>query len=87
MESEKIETYVDFARKTFKKLMNMKVTVIPLIIRKLGTISKNPDKIIGELEIRGRIQTFFFVSFLFISFLAAQSAGAVEYTVCFSAEG
>ena len=39
---------LDLARE-LKKLRNMKVMVIPIIIGSLGTVSKNLEKIIGEL--------------------------------------
>ena len=38
-EHEKMDTYLDLARE-LKKLRNMKVTIIPIIIGALGTITK-----------------------------------------------
>ena len=38
--------------KTKKKLWNMKVTVIPIVVRDLGTVLKNLKRRQGELEIR-----------------------------------
>ena len=55
-ESEKIEKYLDLARE-LRKLWNMKVKVIPIVINALGTVPKGLEKNLGELEIRGRIET------------------------------
>ena len=35
----------------------MSVTVIPIVVSALGTILKGLEKKLGELEIRGRIET------------------------------
>ena len=48
-EFEKIEKYLDLARE-LKRLENMKVTVIPIVIGVLGSVSKN-------LETRGDLQS------------------------------
>ena len=39
-----------------KKLWNMKMTVIPIVISALGTISKVLERRLEELEIRGRTE-------------------------------
>ena len=39
-ESEKKENYLDLTRELKWKLLNMKVTVIPIVISALGTVSK-----------------------------------------------
>ena len=52
-ESEKTDKYFDLARK-FKKLWKMKVTVIPIIIGVLGTVSKVLIKRMDDLEMRTR---------------------------------
>ena len=44
-ENEKLEKYLDIAIELRKKLWNMKVTGIPIIIETLGTIPKNLKKI------------------------------------------
>ena len=44
--------YLDLARQ-LKKLSNMKVTVIPMVIGAFGTISKELVKGLEDLEIRG----------------------------------
>ena len=43
--------YVNFARE-LKNLCNMEVTVIPLIVRALGTAYNNMEKSLDELENR-----------------------------------
>ena len=55
-EGEKIYKYLDFAREP-KKLWNMKVTVIPIIVRALGIVPKGLEKRLGKQEIKGRIET------------------------------
>ena len=53
-ESEKINKYIDLARE-LRKLWNMKV--VPIVIGVLGTVPKSLEKNLGELEVRGRIET------------------------------
>ena len=72
------DRYLDITRE-LKKLWNMRVTVIPIVAGALGTFPKGLEKRLEELEIRRRIET--------IQTIVAQSAGAVEYTDCTSAEG
>ena len=55
-ESEKKYKYSDLARGR-KKLWNMKVTVIPIIIGALGTVTKALVKELKDLEVRGRVET------------------------------
>ena len=55
-ESEKRDKYLDLARK-LKKLWTMKVTVIPIVVRALGTIPKGMAKELKDLEIRGQVET------------------------------
>ena len=55
-ESEKKDKYLDFA-KELKKLWNMKVTIIPIVIGALGTVIKGLVKEVEDLEIRGRVET------------------------------
>ena len=57
-ESEKKEKYL---ARELKKLWNMKVTFIPIVIGALGTVTEGLIKGLGDLEIRGReeiIQTY-----------------------------
>ena len=53
---EKIDKYLDLARK-LKKVRNMKVTVIPIVVGSLGTVLISIEKRLEELEIRGRNHT------------------------------
>ena len=55
-ESEKKDKYLDFARE-LKKLWNMQVTIIPIVIGVLGTVSKGQVQGLKDLEIRRRIET------------------------------
>ena len=54
-ESEK-KKYLDLARE-LKKLWNMKVTFIPIIIGALGTVTERLLMGLEDLKIRGRIKT------------------------------
>ena len=53
-ESEKKDKYLDLARE-LKKLWNMKITIVPIMIGALGTITKVLLK--EDLEIGGRTET------------------------------
>ena len=55
-ESEKIDKYLDLA-KELKKLWNMKVTIVPIVIDALGTITKGLLKGLEDLEVSGRVET------------------------------
>ena len=55
-ESEKKDEYLGLARK-LNKLWNMKVTVIPIVIGALGTVTKGLVQGLEDLEIRGRVET------------------------------
>ena len=55
-ESIKNDKYLDLARE-LKKLWNMKLTFIPIIIAILGTVTKGLFKGVGDLEIEGRVKT------------------------------
>ena len=55
-ESEKKDKYHDLARE-LKKLWNMKVTILPIVIGVLGTITKGVLKGLEDLEIGGRVET------------------------------
>ena len=52
-ESEKKDKYLDLARE-LKKLWNMKVTIIPIVIGAFGTVTKGLLKGLEYLEIRER---------------------------------
>ena len=55
-ESEKRDKYLDHARE-LKKLWNRKVTVIPIVIGMLSTVTKGLVKRLENLEIRGQVET------------------------------
>ena len=55
-ECEKKDKYLDIARE-LKKLWNMKLTFIPIVIGSLGTVNKELIKGLENLEIRGRMET------------------------------
>ena len=55
-ESEKKDKYLDLARE-LKRLWNMKVTIVPIVIGALGTITKGLLKGLEDLEIGGRVET------------------------------
>ena len=55
-ESEKKDKYLDLASE-LKKLWNMKVTIVPIVIGALGTITKGFLKALGHMEVGGRVET------------------------------
>ena len=55
-ECEKKDKYLDLARE-LKKLWNMKVTIEPIVIGALGTITKGLLKSLEDLEVGGRVNT------------------------------
>ena len=55
-ENEKMDKYLDLARE-LKKLWNMKVKVIPIVVGALGTVPKGLEKGLENLEIRGKLET------------------------------
>ena len=55
-ESEKKDKYLDLARE-LKKLWNMKVTIVPIVIGTLGTVAKGLLKGLEDLEVGGRVET------------------------------
>ena len=50
------EYYLDFARE-LKKLWNMKVTIIPIVIGSFGTVPKGLLKGLEDLEVGDRVET------------------------------
>ena len=54
--SEKRDKYLDLARE-LKKLLNMKVTIIPIVIGAFGTVTKGLLKGLEDLEVGGRVET------------------------------
>ena len=55
-ENEKMDKYLDLARE-LKKIWNMKVKVIPIVIGTLGTVTKSLEKSLENLGVRGKIET------------------------------
>ena len=55
-ECEKKDKYFDLARE-LKKLWNMKVTIVPIVIGALGTVTKGLLKGLKDLEVDGRVET------------------------------
>ena len=55
-ECEKKDKYVDLARE-LKKLWNMKVTIVPIVIGAFGKVTKGLLKGLGDLEVGGRVET------------------------------
>ena len=56
LKEKTIIKYLDLA-KELKKLWNMKVTVLPIVIGTLGTVTGGLLKGLGDLEIRGWVET------------------------------
>ena len=55
-EREKKDKYLDLARE-LKKLWNMMVTIIPIVIGAFGTVTKGLLKGLEDLEVGGRVET------------------------------
>ena len=53
---KKKDKYLDYARE-LKKLWNMKVTIVPIVIGALGTITKGLLKGLEDLQVGGRVET------------------------------
>ena len=55
-ECEKRDKYLDLARE-LKKLWNMKVTIIPIVIGAFGTVTKGLLNSLEDLEVGGPVET------------------------------
>ncbi len=55
-ECEKMDKYLDLARE-LKKLWNVQVTIIPIVIGAFGTITKGLLKGLENLDVGGRVKT------------------------------
>ena len=55
-ECERRDKYLDLARE-LKKLWNMQVTIIPIVIGAFGTVTKGLLKGMEDLEVGGRVET------------------------------
>ena len=53
--NEKKNKYLDLARE-LKKLWNMKVTIVPIVICAFGTVTKGLLKGLEDLEVSGRVE-------------------------------
>ena len=62
-ECEKKDKYLDLAREV-KKLWNMKVTIVPIVIGSFGTITKGLLKGLEDLEVSGRVETIQMIALL-----------------------
>ena len=62
-EREKKDKSPDLARE-LKKLWNMKVTIVPIVIGALGTITKGLLKGLEDLEVGGRVETIQMIAML-----------------------
>ena len=56
-ENEKKDKYSDLARKLKKKLWNMKLKIIPIVIGDFSTVTKGLLKGQEDLEVGGRVET------------------------------
>ena len=55
-ECEKKDKYLNLVRE-LKKLWNMKVTIVPIVIGAFSRITKGLLKGLGDLEVGGRVET------------------------------
>ena len=55
-ECEKRDKYLDLARE-LKKLWNMEVTIVPIVIGAFSTVTKGLLKSLKDLEVGGRVET------------------------------
>ena len=62
-ECEKKDMYLDLARE-LKKLWNMQVTIIPIVIDAFGAVTKGLLKGLENLEVEGRVETIQTTTFL-----------------------
>ena len=56
-ECEKRNKYLNLARELKKKLWNMKVTIISIVIGAFGAVTKGLLKSLEDLEVGGRVET------------------------------
>ena len=55
-ECEKKDKYIDLARE-LKKLCNMQMTIIPIVIGAFGTVTKGLQKGLEDLQVGRRVET------------------------------
>ena len=63
-ESKKRDKYQDNPKELKKKLWNMKVTVLSIVIGTFDTVTKELVERLKDLEIRGRVETLQITSLL-----------------------
>ena len=68
---EKKDKYLDLVRE-LKKLWNMKVTIIPIVIGAFGTVTKGLLKGLGDLEVGGRVETIQMIALLRIAWILSR---------------
>ena len=78
-ENEKKDKFLDLARE-LKKLWNIKVTIIPVVVGAFGTVTKGLLKGQEDLEIKGLVETTKATTFLRM----ARILRRVEGTCCHS---
>ena len=76
-ENEKKDKYLNFARE-LKNLLNVKVTLIPIVIGTLGTVMKKLEPGLDDWEIRVRVETIQITALL----RSARILRRVLYTCC-----
>ena len=76
-ESEKIDKYLDLAR-GLKKLWNMEMAVISIVVSTLGMVPKS----LGKLEIRERIETIQTTALLSSATILERVPRRLETTYC-----
>ena len=64
-----------------KKLWNMRMTVIPIVIGILGTISKSLERRLEEMEIKGRISDHLNYSIVKIGWNTEKGPGDLRFAV------
>ena len=81
---EKRDKYLDLTRE-LKKLWNMKVTVIPMVVDALGKIPKGLVKGLEDLEIRGQVESIQTTTLLrSVRILSEEEFWRLEETCCHS---
>ena len=56
-ECEKKDKYLDLSRKLKKKLWNMRMTIVPIVIDAFSTVSKGLLKSLDDMDVGGRVET------------------------------
>ena len=82
-ETEKKDKYLDLARE-LKKLWNMKVTIIPIVIGVFSTITKELLKGQADLEVEGRVETIQTTALLRTASILRSVLGRLEEICCHS---